>query len=155
MCFIATIVRPLRSKRPRISPVRRRAKASGLTRISVRSMRGSPVGSVRSARRGRALTLGAGRALDGARVGRASRSRRARAGRGLPGLPRRGRTSRTRAASLGRGRLADLGLAIGTDLPSRVERLGTDAAGLLEASQAARTAQEVALHLEAAVLAVL
>src|SRR3954469_8314966 len=41
MCFIATIFRPLRSKRAMISPVRPRANASGLTRMRVRST-GSP-----------------------------------------------------------------------------------------------------------------
>src|SRR4051812_16297 len=38
MCFSATIFRPLFSNRAMISPVRPRAKASGLTRIKVRSM---------------------------------------------------------------------------------------------------------------------
>src|SRR4051794_11479115 len=37
MCFIATILRPLRSKRATISPVRPRSNASGFTRIRVRS----------------------------------------------------------------------------------------------------------------------
>src|SRR3954452_7054965 len=37
MCLRATIVRPLRSKRAMISPVRPRANASGLTRMRVRS----------------------------------------------------------------------------------------------------------------------
>src|ERR671916_943959 len=38
MCLSAAMRRPLRSKRAMISPVRRRANASGLTRISVRSI---------------------------------------------------------------------------------------------------------------------
>src|SRR3954452_11827656 len=38
MCFKATIFRPLFSNRAMISPVRPRPKASGLTRIKVRSM---------------------------------------------------------------------------------------------------------------------
>src|SRR3954452_11619681 len=37
MCFMAAIFRPLRSKRATISPVRPRSKASGFTRIRVRS----------------------------------------------------------------------------------------------------------------------
>src|SRR5215208_1696848 len=40
MCLAATIERPLASKRRMISPVRRRSKASGLTRIRVLSMPG-------------------------------------------------------------------------------------------------------------------
>src|SRR3954470_13417959 len=43
MCLAATIFRPLRSKRAMISPDSPRAKASGLTRIRVRSMAGSLV----------------------------------------------------------------------------------------------------------------
>src|SRR3954447_23114320 len=39
MCLRATMRRPLRSKRATISPVRPRAKASGFTRMRVRSMR--------------------------------------------------------------------------------------------------------------------
>src|SRR4051812_41212101 len=38
MCLRAAMRRPLRSKRAMISPVRPRAKASGLTRMSVRSI---------------------------------------------------------------------------------------------------------------------
>src|SRR3954453_3134221 len=41
MCLMATMCRPLRSKRAMISPVRPRANASGLTRMRVRST-GSP-----------------------------------------------------------------------------------------------------------------
>src|SRR3954454_21061619 len=37
MCLMATMRRPLRSKRAMISPVRPRANASGLTRMRVRS----------------------------------------------------------------------------------------------------------------------
>src|SRR4051812_27336604 len=43
MCLSATIFSPLRSKRAMISPVSPRAKASGLTRIRVRSMAASLV----------------------------------------------------------------------------------------------------------------
>src|SRR3954471_8782854 len=51
MCFIATMRRPLRSKRAMISPVRPRANASGLTRMRVRSTtspsgRGSELGGL-------------------------------------------------------------------------------------------------------------
>src|SRR3954465_8294883 len=53
MCLSATIFRPLRSKRAMISPVSPRAKASGLTRIRVRSMAGSLVSEL--ARLGRRL----------------------------------------------------------------------------------------------------
>ena len=50
----ATIRRPLRSKRAMISPVRPRANASGLTRISVRSMAGSVSASSAARRLARA-----------------------------------------------------------------------------------------------------
>ena len=61
---------------------------------------------------------------------------------------------KARARARLRRRLADLGLAVGADLPARVERAGAHRAGLAQAAQAARAAQEVLLHLEAAVLAV-
>src|ERR687890_518517 len=71
-------------------------------------------------------------------------SRRTGGGRG-------GRAPRPRAAAL--GRLADLGLAVGADLPARVERLPAHSAGLLEPPQAARAAEEGPLDVEAAVRA--
>ena len=52
-------------------------------------------------------------------------------------------------------RLADLGLAVGADLPARVERLPADGARLLQPAQAARAAEKALLDLEPAVLAVL
>src|SRR3954454_19759090 len=63
MCFRATIVSPLRSKRAMISPVRPFSKASGLTRIRVRSI-GGPLGSGE----GLAGRWPGGRALGGAAV---------------------------------------------------------------------------------------
>src|SRR5262245_23610256 len=51
--------------------------------------------------------------------------------------------------------LANLGLAVGADLPARIERLAADGAGLLQPPQAARAAEEALLDLEAAVLALL
>src|SRR5215211_4932085 len=173
MCFIATIVSPLRSKRVRISPVRRRSKASGLTRIRVRSI--SLLVVEAQLRLGRALALASGagraRALGGDRglgryrpllLGLARRAGRGLPLRGLAPASRAGRRGGARRgggppgaarARLGRS-LADLGLAVGADLPARVERPAAGRARLLEPPQAARAAQEVLLDLEAAVLAV-
>src|SRR5579884_2389759 len=89
MSFRAIRRRPLRSKRAMISPVRLRAKASGFTRMSVRSMgtgppgarggiSGMPAGS--AGRRGAALD---GRALD--RRGRAALAVPGRATLAVPG----------------------------------------------------------------------
>src|ERR671917_180977 len=123
MCFMATIVRPLRSKRARISPVRRRSKASGFTRIRVRS-----------------IDLLSGQGAGGREDSHPCAA--GRAGRfGAAG---------TGAARLGR-RLTDFGLAVGADLPARIQRAGADGAGFLEAAQAARAAQEVVLHVVPAV----
>ncbi len=159
MCFSATIVRPLRSKRARISPVRRRSKASGFTRIRVRSI-SAPLSRVsgQPAEGGRSRPARAWRSAAAWRSAvawpsgcRAARGVAARgpAERGCPAaLP----CAAGAAGGLGR-RLAHLGLAVGADLPARVERLAADGAGLLEPAQAARAAQERLLHLEAAVLA--
>src|SRR3954468_15692435 len=68
MWFSATIFRPLFSNRAMISPVRPRAKASGLTRIKVRSM-GSFLSAV-------SYEVGSG-ALSGALSVRGRRRRRA------------------------------------------------------------------------------
>src|SRR3712207_9053248 len=105
MCLRATIFRPLRSKRAMISPVRPRAKATGLTRIRVRSdaMAGqrSPAALLRRVVHGRRLLGDA--AAGGARGGRHRRGAR-----------------------------HDLVLAVRADLPARVQRLGAAATRLLE-----------------------
>ena len=168
----------------------RRSKASGFTRIRVRSMlllfgldgawgsaeaagsagcapmfsaaeaAGSagcapmPLGAL-ARRAGGPLSLGARLlARRGDLVALARNRGRAR----RPRLPARRRPRGRRGASgarpprLGRS-LAHLGLAVGADLPARVERLAADAARLLQAAQAARAAQERLLHVEAAVRA--
>src|SRR5215211_3439879 len=143
MCFIATIRSPLRSKRATISPVRPRSNASGFTRMSVRSISPRTVG-------------------DRGRRGPDAEERRSQTSRpcGRPGgLPRRhrpgGRCRPPRTPPCSLHLLADLGLAVRADLPARVERLAADGAGLLQAPQAARAAEERLLDLEAAVLALL
>src|SRR4051812_17003755 len=118
MCLSATIVRPLRSKRAMISPVRPRAKASGLTRMSVRSM-GS--GSFQTRKVG---------------DGRREPTRRA-LGPGLGGLGRGARPARALGGRGGGGRDGlHLGLAVRADPPVGVERLGAARAGVLELAQA-------------------
>src|SRR5687767_9180239 len=56
-----------------------------------------------------------------------------------------------RRAAAARLRLADLGLAVGADLPARVERLAAGGAWLLQPAQAARAAEEALLDVEVAV----
>src|SRR6188508_2981118 len=136
MCFAATIVRPLRSKRAMISPVRPRAKASGLTRISVLSMASSVSASSatrRLARRG-GLCLG-----DRLRLRRLGGDRR---------LVRRLTPATARGGRRGRARL---GLAERADPPRGVDRLRARVAALLQLAHAARAAQVVALDLVVAV----
>src|SRR5215207_8117135 len=162
MCFIATILRPLRSKRAMTSPVSPRSNASGFTRIRVRSI-SSPYGYCTEGGSGgqgsagglRAVTAGAGRPLHRA-VGREALAGGARGpGRRRPwGHPTTGRRA-TRTGPAALRRLAHLGLAVGADLPARIERLAADGARLLEPAQAAGAAQERLLGLEPAVLAVL
>src|SRR6478672_2093057 len=103
MCCRATMRRPLRSKRARISPVRPRANASGLTRMRVRSTEG---GSLREWLRWvrRAGTLRA-RLADRGRLGEV-------AGPAAAAAPRLRRHAR------------DLGLAERADLPRGIQRLG-------------------------------
>src|SRR4051812_25510934 len=116
MCLRATIRSPLRSKRAMISPVRPRANASGLTRISVFS-----IGEA-SYERGES-----GAARRSCAAGGAARPRALRrhvADRRLLGVP---------AAAARHRRLAgDLGLAVGADLPLGIQRLGARAARVLE-----------------------
>src|SRR3954451_11192143 len=102
MCLRAAIRSPLRSKRAMSSPVRPRSNASGLTRISVLSIDLLSWG----------LRLGVGR---GGLLDRGVRGAyRTRRGSGSAPVPW--------AAGL-RGGLSDFGLAVGADLPARVERL--------------------------------
>src|SRR3954468_16541239 len=96
MCLRAAIRRPLRSKRAMISPVRLRANASGLTRMRVRSMNFLSI-RVRAA-------VAAGRRWLG-----------------HDGLF--GGAAATAAARGGRRDGAGLGLAVGAQLPRRVDRL--------------------------------
>src|SRR5256714_8046597 len=132
----ATMRSPLRSKRAMIAPVRPRAKASGLTRIRVRSTF-SPRCRVHGA---------------GPRAGGGSFSPRNVEGRGLPQL----RLGLAAAAAAARGRLhraRDLVLAVRADRPVRVQRLAAADARVLELAQAVRAAQEVGLHVVVAVRA--
>src|SRR5918998_3485751 len=128
MWRMATIVRPLRSKRATISPVRPRAKASGLTRMSVLSMESF-----------QSLEPGTG-------SGGCPRRGLGRHGR----LVRRGPPP---AALRGGRRCAGLRLAVGAQLPRRVDGLAAREAGVLELAHAARTPQVVALDLVVAVRA--
>src|SRR5436190_20477857 len=126
MCLRATILRPLRSKRAMISPVRPRANASGLTRIRVRS-----IDSSRRVLRAvaRALAL-AGVVRDLSRYGRLVGCRR---------------TAATAAGGLRRRLLLHLRLAVRAQLPRRADRLPARVAPLLELAHAARPAQVVRL----------
>ena len=145
MCLRATILRPLRSKRAMISPVRLRSKASGLTRIRVLSTWLLSVGVTarggRSAVPRRRCRPAAG---GGLAVGRGADRGRAR----VPARARRSGPARRAGPAW-----PDLGLAVGADLPARVERLAALGARLLEPAQAARAAQEALLDLEVAVRA--
>ena len=118
--------RPLRSKRAMISPVRLRAKASGLMRMRVRSI--GPRHPTRAS-----ATGVAGERLERRRLLR----RRRRAARAA----RRGRDA------------GDLRLAVRAELPLRVERPRAVRARVLELAHAVRAAQEVGLDLEVAVRA--
>src|SRR5829696_6986281 len=146
MCLRAAIASPLRSKRAMISPVSRRAKASGLMRTRVRSKPGLPecrlavlAGGRANGFAGRGAPLGGGRATAvGSRGGLGPGPGRGGSGRASAGAPLRAR---------------DLGLAERADLPARIERLAAAAARLLESPQAARAAQEVLLDVEVAVRA--
>src|SRR5687768_3391623 len=109
---------PLRSKRAMISPVRPRAKASGLTRIRVFDMAAQPSRAARPARLERRF---GGRGL-------------LRGGRAAP------------AARWRRGR-RHLGLAERAQAPLRIERLAAARARLLEPAHAAGAAQVVAADL--------
>src|SRR5215216_6986892 len=131
----ATILRPLRSKRAMISPVRPRANASGLTRIRVRStkilsLRLATLTSLRFRFDVRALDRDLGG--DGRLFGRLRPP--AAAGRlGWRGL--------------------HLRLAVRAQLPGRVDRLAARVAALLQLAHAARAAQVVGLDLVVAVRA--
>src|SRR4051794_5508974 len=104
---MAATRRPLRSKRARISPLSARWKASGLTRMRVRSTCG----------------LGAGRRLRLAHLGHGGLLGR------RPGSP-------ATPAWLGRLARDDLGLAVGTHLPPRVEGAGAVRARALQPAHA-------------------
>src|SRR6188472_3712300 len=119
MCRSATMRRPLRSKRAMISPVSPRANASGLTRMSVRSIGSLPSGLLRWRLEGRGRL---GFELLGARPAPATAARRWRDAR-------------------------DLGLAVRADPPRRVERLAAVQARVLELAHAVRAAQELLLDL--------
>src|SRR4051812_17862921 len=113
MWRMAVIFRPLRSKRATISPVRPRAKASGLTRMSVLSM-GGPFGRRRR---------GAGQLRGGRRIMRDRRLVR--------------RSGPAAAARGGRRTGAGLRLAVGAQLPGGVDRLPAGEARVLELAHAA------------------
>src|SRR3954447_1825203 len=149
MCSRATMRRPLRSKRAITSPLRPRAKASGFTRIRVLSKRKPPSGMSGS---------GGGRPRTGGRAAATVPARLAPWRRLLFGREATcgGARPASRPAPRGlRGRCGtrDLGLAERADLPQWIERLAARLAGLLELAQAARAAQELRLHAEAAVRA--
>src|SRR5215211_744445 len=148
---MATIRRPLPSKRVTISPVSPRSNASGFTRIRVRSIRLLSGRESGSAGRLRAIAGGAGGPLDVA-VGRSRLARRRWTRRGRTRRRSSGGAAGPRAPAFRRD-LPNLGLTVGADLPARIERLAADRAWLLQAAQAARAAEEGLLDLEAAVLA--
>ena len=175
----ATIVSPLRSKRAMISPVRPRAKASGLTRIrfgpwvplagglgtaqEVGSRRARPRAARAAAARrslariaASAATAGSGSVLSASSAASARRSRaraRARRRRAPRGSTLDGRGGAPAAARAGRCEPGHLGLAVGADRPRLVERARAADAALLELAQAARAADEVALDAVVAVRA--
>src|SRR3954462_8353945 len=132
MWRMATMRRPLRSKRARISPVRPRANASGLTRIRVRSKVWCPPIGVSSYRRRTDVRWGALRPRWAARSANGGGGGPPGGGGGAGG-PRCGRGGR-------------LGLAEWAQLPRRVDRLSARVAAFLEAPHAARAAQEVRAH---------
>src|SRR5271166_4090779 len=178
----ATIWSPLRSKRAMISPVRPRAKASGLTRISVRSICVPPCSSCRS-RSASGRTARAPHSRFAGRLGRGHRrgaelivllADRLAVERRAPGLrqralqriPRRPRTTGSHllqpvlhrrhapaARAARRARPRHLGLAVGTERPGPVERTRAVRTALLQLAQAARAADEVALDAVVAVRA--
>src|SRR5947209_14726912 len=118
-----------------ISPVRLRAKASGLTSMSVRSMDGCLPVLVGSG--GGGAALGGPRSLD-------------EAGRARDGTLRD--ALRAPACAPGRGgRSPHVSLAERADLPHRIQRLAAHLAGILELAHAVGAAQEVLLHLVVAV----
>src|SRR5829696_9420603 len=131
-----TMRRPLCSNRARISPVSPRAKASGLTRMSVRSM-GAP-GS-RSGRRG-SLVQDRRATRNRLRPRPVVRTRALAAvgvGGALGGLA-------SPAPATGRRR-GHLGLAERADPPQRIQRLGAVGARVLELAHAVGAAQVLAL----------
>src|SRR4051794_18035699 len=150
MWRMATIFRPLRSKRATISPVRPRAKASGLTRMRVRSTELLSFRIGAFALRSSVRRPAAVHPCDPA-VGTADRRatllcrRFGRHGRLIRGLAATAPTCRGRRAG------ARLGLAVGAQLPGRVDRLPAAEAGVLELAHAARAAQVVGLDLVVAV----
>src|SRR3954454_1402222 len=126
MCCIATIRRPLRSKRATISPVRPRANASGLTRINVRSMGGECVSDACGATR---------------RRWRPPRARTPRCPSARRWPPSPGRWSAGGAGARWTAWRVRLRLAERAHAPGRVDRLAARVAALLELAHAARAAQ--------------
>src|SRR5664280_831074 len=124
ICCRAARRRPLRSNRVMISPVRLRAKASGLTRMSVRSTT--------------VVLLEMGCGSGGRRL--------------LGGSLRAGRLARAPTlAPRGGCCHADLRLTEGTDLPCGIKRASARLARILELAHAVWAAQEIPLHLEVTV----
>src|SRR3954451_14549804 len=153
--------RPLRSKRAMISPVRPRSKASGLTRIRVRSIH-SPWEAPAREWAVAVAAVGApglgGRLVEKAGLGLGPRlfeddlaARGATLALAGPlGSPLRRRLPPAAPAGARRRRRRpadDLGLAEGAYTPCRVDRLPAAAARLLQLLHAVRAAQERRLDL--------
>src|SRR5258708_17859546 len=166
----ATIFSPLRSKRAMISPLRERAKASGFTRIRVRSMcsfaggigsggSGAPAGTGGASRVRASFRTRARR-----RIGRCDRRSRG-GGLGLALLGERPLELDLllglagfggRGAAAPRARATDarhVRLAVRADRPGLIERAAAVDAALLELAQAAGAADEVGLDAVVAVRA--
>src|SRR5215216_7127056 len=150
MWRMAVIFRPLFSNRRMISPVRPRAKASGFTRMRVRSMWSFDSGVSRSGRRFNDRP----RPTFETPPSEPSSLRATLRRRCVVRDRRLIRRLATSPAACGRGRGgAGLRLAVGAELPGGVDRLPARVAGVLELAHAARAAQVVALDLVVAVRA--
>ena len=146
------MVRPLRSKRATIWPVRPAGEGVRLDQDEGPvAQAGSALGAGCSAVEPSARRVGvpSGPSAVEAVAGRLGRRSARAAGVPAGGAAGGGGT----AARGGRRRLRHLGLAVRADLPARVERAAARGARLLELAHAARAAQERLLDLEAAVLA--
>src|SRR5271170_6463281 len=124
MCCMATMRRPLRSNRAMISPVSERAKASGLTRMRVRSM----------------VSFGQRGVTDPAQTSSGLRGAAARGGPRRAGSRGGGLLAHHfvlfghlgPATTATRGGAGDLRLAIRADRPGRIQRAAAGDATFLQ-----------------------